>query len=170
VAEIPFLRRVSGLLEGVPQFDILAVVPFAATGMIAVLEAERLYLSRRAKALIALAAVGFALGIPTGMVTPTAGLFAMGAYLSALAAFAIGYAERRRGGDELTLGMALKIALPVIAVYGIFQYFFPLTSWDDNWLGRSPSAASARRRRDTYASSPPSTRRRRWRRSSRSAS
>jgi O-antigen ligase len=23
----------------------------------------------------------------------------------------------------------------VIAVYGIFQYFFPLTSWDQNWLG-----------------------------------
>ena len=132
---IPFLRRVFGLLEGVPQFDILALVPFAATGLIAVLEAERLYLSRRAKALIALAAVGFALGVPTGLVTPTAGLFATGAYLSALAAFAIGYAERRRGGDELTLGTALRIALPVIAVYGIFQYFFPLTSWDQNWLG-----------------------------------
>jgi O-antigen ligase len=26
------------------------------------------------------------------------------------------------------------VALPVIAVYGIYQYFFPLTAWDDNWL------------------------------------
>src|SRR5438034_9276763 len=41
---IPLLRRLFGLLEGVPQYDILSVVPFVATGLIAVLEAERLYL------------------------------------------------------------------------------------------------------------------------------
>ena len=131
----PLLRRVFGLLEGVPEFDILSVVPFAATGVVAVLEAERLYLSRRAKVLISLAATGFALGIPTGLLTPTAGLFAAGAYLSALAAFALGYAEQRRGAEELTLATAIRIALPLIAVYGIFQYFFPLTSWDEHWLG-----------------------------------
>ena len=131
---IPLLRRVFGLVEGVPQYDMLSLVPFAATGLIAVLEAERLYLSRRAKALLALAATGFAFGIPAGLLTPTAGLFATGAYLSALAAFALGYAERRRGAEEMALGTALMVALPVIAVYGIFQYFFPLTAWDDNWL------------------------------------
>src|SRR5207247_11202887 len=60
---IPLLRRVFGLMEGTPQFDILAVVPFAATGLVAVLEAERLYLSRRAKTLVGLAAIGFAFGI-----------------------------------------------------------------------------------------------------------
>jgi putative inorganic carbon (hco3(-)) transporter len=131
---IPLLRRVLGLLEGVPEFDILSVVPFAATGLIAVLEADRLYLSRRAKTLVGLAATGFAFGIPAGLLTPTAGLFATGAYLSALAAFALGYSERRRGAEELALGTALRVALPLIALYGIFQYFFPLTSWDANWL------------------------------------
>jgi putative inorganic carbon (HCO3(-)) transporter len=131
---IPFLRRVFGLLEGTPQFDVLAVVPFAATGIVAVLEADRLYLSRRAKTLVGLAAIGFAFGVPAGLLSPTAGLFATGAYLSALAAFALGYSERRHGSDELALGTALRIALPLIAVYGLFQYFFPLTAWDRNWL------------------------------------
>jgi O-antigen ligase len=81
-----------------------------------------------------LAAAGFAFGIPAGLLTPTAALFATGAYLSALAAFALGYSERRRGAEEPALATAFRIALPLIALYGIFQYFFPLTAWDDNWL------------------------------------
>jgi len=60
----------------VPEFDVLSLVPFAATGVVAILEAERLYLSRRAKALMGLAAAGFALGVPAGLASPTAGLFA----------------------------------------------------------------------------------------------
>jgi putative inorganic carbon (hco3(-)) transporter len=130
----PMLRRVFGLLEDLPEFDSLALVPFLGTGVIAALEIERLNFSRRAKALIGVGASGFLLGVPFGLVTPNALAFAAGAYFAALAAFAIGYGERRRGSCDPALGIALSYALPIIAIYGIFQYFFPLTSWDLNWI------------------------------------
>jgi putative inorganic carbon (HCO3(-)) transporter len=131
---IPLVRRVFGLIEDLPEFDALALVPFLGTGVLAALEIERLTFSRRAKALMTTAVAGFAIGVPFGLATPNALAFAAGAYLSALAAFAIGYGERRRGSRDPALGTALAYALPVIAVYGIVQYFYPLAAWDLHWL------------------------------------
>lgn len=129
----PALRRVLALVEGTPSADPLALLPFVATGLLALIEMRQSMLSRQARITLELGAAGFLIGAPMGLVAdPKACAFALVAYLAGLAAFVLGWGDGREG--SLNLVKTLGILLPPLAVYGICQYFFPLTSWDTNWL------------------------------------
>jgi putative inorganic carbon (hco3(-)) transporter len=129
----PMLRRLLALVEGTPSADPLALLPFLATGLLALIEMRQSMLSREARITLELACAGFLIGAPMGLVAdPQACAFALVAYLAGLAAFVLGWGDGREG--RLNLVKALTFLLPPLAVYGVFQYFFPLTSWDTNWL------------------------------------
>ncbi|MDQ3586769.1 MAG: O-antigen ligase family protein [Actinomycetota bacterium] len=100
----------------------------------ALLEFLRTDMSSRAKRIWGLAALGLCFGVPLTLTHPSAGLFAMTAYGGALAAFVIGYGEAQRGGDGFSLRKVLLVAGPLLALYGVLQYFFPLSAWDALWL------------------------------------
>jgi len=129
----PGLRRVLALAEGTPGADPLALLPFVATGVLAVIELRRSTMTRSARITVQVAAAGFLIGAPMGLFgDPQAFGFAMVAYLAGLSAFVLGWGDGREGG--LTLVRVLVVALPPLAVYGILQYFFPLPAWDSSWL------------------------------------
>jgi hypothetical protein len=130
----PALRRIVALAEGTPGADPLALLPFIATGVLALIELRRTTMSSAARTTLGIAALGFLIGAPMGLLAdPLAFGFALTAYLAGLFAFAIGWADAR-GDGRLTLVQVLMVALPPIALYGVLQYFFPLTSWDANWI------------------------------------
>lgn len=130
----PLLRRVLALAGDTPLADPLALLPFVATGMLAVLELRRSTLSREARTTLGLATLGFLIGAPMGMLAdPLAFGFGITAYLAAVSAFALGWGDGREGG-RLTLVEVLAYGLPLLAVYGILQYFLPLTDWDSTWV------------------------------------
>lgn len=132
---VPLLRRLLDLMGGGGAGpDPLSIAPFAATAGLALLELNRTTLSARARLVLVMAAAGFAIGIPMGARDPFPLAFAVFAYGSALLSFVIGYAELRRGARHLSLERALTFSLPLLAAYGIYQYFFPLTPWDELWL------------------------------------
>ena len=129
----PGLRRVLALAEGTPGADPLALLPFVATGVLALIELRRSTMTRSARITVQVAAAGFLIGAPMGLFgDPQAFGFAMVAYLAGLSAFVLGWGDGREGG--LTLVRVLVVALPPLAVYGILQYFFPLPAWDSSWL------------------------------------
>ncbi len=130
----PGLRRVFALVGAYPPADPLSLAPVLATGGIAVLEFARADLSLRARRVVALAMLGFCFGLPAAVANPQAGLFGLAAYGSGVAAFVIGYAERADRGGGFTLRRVLLVAGPLLALYGILQYFLPLTAWDSLWL------------------------------------
>ncbi len=131
---LPGVRRILVLVNPSAETDPLSLVPFVATGAVALLELTRADLSLRAKRVLGLAVVGFGLGLPAAVSNPAAGLFAAAAYGSALAAFVIGYSERGDAIGGFTLRRVLLVAGPVLAVYGILQYFLPLSAWDAFWV------------------------------------
>jgi len=102
-----------------------------------VLELQRARLNRTAALVLGLASLGFAVGVPVGLVYPTALVYALASYGSAVAALAIGYGERLLPGGPFTLRTALLFVVPALAVYGIAQYFLLLTPWDAEWLRSS---------------------------------
>jgi putative inorganic carbon (hco3(-)) transporter len=129
----PMLRRVLALVEGTPSADPLALLPFLATGLLALIEMRQSMLSRDARITLELATAGFLIGAPMGLVAdPQACAFALVAYLAALSAFVLGWGDGCEG--SLNLVKTLAFLLPPIAVYGICQYFFPLTNFDSNWI------------------------------------
>jgi putative inorganic carbon (hco3(-)) transporter len=129
----PMLRRLLALVEGTPSADPLALLPFLATGLLALIEMRQSMMSREARVTLELACAGFLIGAPMGLVAdPQACAFALVAYLAGVAAFVLGWGDGREG--RLNLVKTLAFLLPPLAVYGICQYFFPLTSWDTNWL------------------------------------
>jgi putative inorganic carbon (hco3(-)) transporter len=130
---MPGVRRVFSMIEH-PNYDPLSVVPFVATGAVALLEFVRTDLSLRARRVLGLAALGLCLGLPVAFTHPSAGLFGLAAYGGALAAFVIGYAEGQGGSDSFTLRRVLVLLAPALALYGVLQYFLPLASWDSFWL------------------------------------
>jgi O-antigen ligase len=92
-------------------------------------------LSRRARHVLAAASAAFLIGVPMGLVAdPTAVIFAVVAYMAGLSAFVVGYGDQVRPSSGSTLERALLIALVPLAIYGIAQYFWPLTSWDQHWV------------------------------------
>lgn len=130
----PALRRVLALTGETQVADPLALLPFIATGMLALVELRRSTLSPPARAVLAMATLGFLIGAPAGLLAdPLAFGFGLTAYLAAVAAFALGWADRSEGTD-LSLVRACAYLLPPLALYGILQYFLPLTSWDTNWV------------------------------------
>ncbi|MDQ3632424.1 MAG: O-antigen ligase family protein, partial [Actinomycetota bacterium] len=130
----PFIRRVFGLVDGYISADPLALAPFAATAGVALLELSRVELSRRVRGVLVVALLGLSLGIPASVANPEAGLFALAAYASAVLCLVLGYGEGAETASAFTLRRALIIATPVIAVYGILQYFLPLSNWDQTWV------------------------------------
>jgi hypothetical protein len=130
----PGLRRVLGLETGYVGADPLAVAPFAATGLVAVLALLQLPLSRQAKVILTAAGVGLLLGVPAGIANPAAAAFAGFTYASALGALVIGWSEGGRPLRHWSLSRALAVGAPVLAVYALVQYFVALPAWDAFWL------------------------------------
>jgi O-antigen ligase len=83
---------------------------------------------------MAAATAGWVLGIPNGLHAMQSAAFALVAYVGAVTAFAIGYQERPRKLQDLTLYRVLMFAVPAVAVYGLMQYFFVTPGWDKQWL------------------------------------
>lgn len=130
---VPGVRRLLALLGPVPGNDPLSVLPFVATGALGVLAAQRCRLDGRARYIVALAVAGLAFGVPLGLRSPQALIFAGLAYFAAVSAFFIGWAEVERGRGSFSLRTALLVAAPLIASYGVYQYFdTPL--WDEIWI------------------------------------
>lgn len=130
----PFVRRVLAIDGGYPRADPLSLLPFAATAILIILDLRRGRLSRRARRMLLLAALGYLVGVPMGLLAaPTSMAYAFFTYLIAVGAFVLGY---REPFDErrFTLGRVLTLTLPVISIYGIRQYFPPLPQWDATWL------------------------------------
>ncbi len=132
---VPMIRRIVDLLSEAPAADPLSVLPFVATALLALMELRENRLSRRARTVLIVAAAGFLLGVPVGLtVDPAAMSFAAIAYISGLSAFVLGWGDEVRPTFGSTLEQVLKVALVPMALYGIAQYFFPLSSWDSNWV------------------------------------
>jgi putative inorganic carbon (hco3(-)) transporter len=132
---VPALRRGLDLVVEAPSADPLSLLPFVGTGVLALLEMRRARLSTAAGRALGIAAFGFLLGVPAGLVAdPLAFGFGAAAYGAGLAAFVLGWVDAREGNDDLTLRSTLAVAVLPIAAYGIAQYFVPLTAWDANWV------------------------------------
>jgi putative inorganic carbon (HCO3(-)) transporter len=128
----PFLRRVIFLSEPTGAADPLALAPFLVTAAIVVLEYRRANLSRRSRQLLLTIVVGYAIGIPTGISSPTSAAFALFAYLTAAGCFVIGYRDAEVG-RWLSWPTLLMIVTPVLALYAFQQYFTQLPIWDEVW-------------------------------------
>ncbi len=132
---IPLVRRVVDLISASPAADPLSLLPFACTGLLAVMELRENRLSARARTILTIAAAGFLIGLPIGLtVDPAATTFAATAYLAGLSAFVIGWGDEVRPGPGSSFERILLAALIPLSLYGIAQYFYPLTAWDDNWV------------------------------------
>lgn len=130
----PGIRRIFGLVDGYVSADPLALAPFVATAGVAVLELTRVSLSPRTRNVLAAALFGVAIGVPAAVAEPRAGLFGLAAYGSAVLCVAVGYREGPAVGAGFTLRRVLFATVPLISVYGVLQYFVPLTQWDEQWL------------------------------------
>lgn len=130
----PGLRRVLGLETGYVGADPLAVAPFVATGLIAVLALLQFRLSRQAKMILVAGGVGLLLGLPAGIANPAAAAFAGFAYACALGALVIGWSEGGRPLRRWSLSRAIAVGAPVLALYALVQYFVALPAWDALWL------------------------------------
>ena len=129
----PWLRRVLALVEGTPGADPLALLPFVATGILALIELRRSTMTRPARLTLTIAAAGFLIGAPMGLFAdPQAFSFTLVAYFAGLSALVLGWGDGREG--SLSLVRVLVVTLPPLAAYGILQYLFPLPAWDSTWL------------------------------------
>lgn len=132
---LPLVRRVLDELTNTGGPDPLSLLPFVATALLAVMELRENRLSRRARAILLAGTAAFVIGVPVGLAAdPTAVIFAVVAYMAGLSAFVVGYGDQVRPATGSTLERALMVALVPLALYGIAQYFYPLTSWDQHWV------------------------------------
>lgn len=132
----PGLRRVLGLETGYVDADPLAVVPFAATAVVAILTMLSIELPRRVWLVLVAGGLGLTLGVLTGLGTPSAAAFAGFAYASALSAVVIGFREGRGSPRRWSLTRAIAVGAPLLALYALYQYFVGLPLWDELWLQR----------------------------------
>jgi hypothetical protein len=137
---VPLIRRVLGLFGPVPAHDPLSVVPFLVTLIVAIQELPRAHLDLRSRRIVLLAGCGFAFGVPRGLSNLTALAFDGLAYLAALSGLVIGYADLRHRKGPDTLWRMLLILIPLITIYGIYQYFNMLP-WDRHWFETAPIAS-----------------------------
>ena len=132
---MPMVRRILDVLTAASGPDPLSLLPFVATVLLAVMELRENRLSRRARTVLALATAAFVVGVPMGLIADrTAVIFAVLAYMAGLSAFVVGYGDQVRPSSGSTLERALMVALIPLALYGIGQYVYPLTSWDAHWV------------------------------------
>jgi len=126
---VPELRRVLGVLSA----DPLALAPFLSTGALVALELARSRLSRAARRILLAATLGYLVGVPSGLISPTAMLFGLIAALVGVGAFVLGYREPV-GEGRLILPRVLVVSLVPLAAYGLAQWLLPLAPWDQEWL------------------------------------
>jgi len=131
---VPGIRRALGLETGYVSSDPLSVAPLAATLAVGALALVRARLGRGPKLVLAAAGGGLALGLPSGAADPAAALYALAAYGAGLAGLVIGWREAREDGLAASLRRALLVAAPLLASYGLYQYFVGLPAWDAAWL------------------------------------
>jgi putative inorganic carbon (HCO3(-)) transporter len=123
------------LVVEAPAADPLSLLPFVGTGLLALLEMRRARLGTAAGRTLGLAAFGFLLGVPHGLVSdPIAFGFGSAAYAAGLSALVLGWVDAQERGGALSLPRVLAVTAVPIAAYGIVQYFLPLTAWDSNWV------------------------------------
>jgi hypothetical protein len=90
----PALRRLLALAEGTPGADPLSLLPFLATGVLALLELRRSSMTKEARLTLAIGALGFLVGVPMGLqADPLAFGFGLVSYLAGLSAFALGWGD-----------------------------------------------------------------------------
>jgi hypothetical protein len=133
---IPLIRRLFDAVASVPlQGDPLVLVPFAGTLLIGLLELRRSGLSPHGRRIAMLFCAGLVIGIPAGILADFKWFaYSSFAYASCLAAVAIGYSERKDGAQTPLLARVLLLAMPLVAVYGVYQYFAGLPSWDLDFI------------------------------------
>ena len=130
----PGLRRVLGLMTGYVDSDPLSLAPFLATSAIAGLELLRFHVPTVIRRVLLVAAGGFALGLPVGLVNGiSSGVYAFIAYLAAVSAAVLGVGEGTATRDS-TLRKVLLYGIPPVAAYAIYQHSFGLPLWDKEWL------------------------------------
>jgi hypothetical protein len=130
----PGLRRLLGLLTGYVDNDPLSLAPFIATAAVAALELPHVRVPSRIRRILLLAAAGFAIGLPIGLVTGAeSAAYAFIAYLAGVSGAVLGLEERTSVRDS-TLRRVLLFGLPAIAAYAILQRVLPLPSWDRAWV------------------------------------
>lgn len=130
----PGIRRLFGLATGYVNNDPLSLAPFVATGALAAVELLRFRVPSRIRTVMVLAAAGFAVGLPIGVLTsPKAAVYAFVTYLAGISGAVFGLADELSGRGS-TLRRVLLFGLPVIAVYAILQRLLPLPHWDQAWL------------------------------------
>jgi hypothetical protein len=131
----PFLRRVLDNSIGPVSPDPLSLLPFLATALLAAIELRRTHLDHRARTILTMGTIGFLIGAPLGLIAdPTAAGFAIFAYVTGLSAFILGWGDGQLPDGNGTLQKIVMYVLPVLALYGLAQYFFSLTSWDAHWV------------------------------------
>jgi hypothetical protein len=130
----PGVRRVLYLTTGYVGNDPLSLAPFLATAAVAGIELLRVRVPTRVRRILLLAAAGFAIGLPVGLVHgPRAALYGFIAYLAAVSGAALGLNEGLSLKDS-NLRRVLLYGLPPIAIYAIVQRMVTLPSWDLAWL------------------------------------
>jgi hypothetical protein len=130
----PGLRRALGLMTGYLESDPLSLAPFLATSAVAGLELVRFHVPTVIRRILLLAAGGFALGLPVGLISgPSSGMYAFVAYVAAISAAVLGVGEGTATRDS-TLRKVLLYGIPVVALYAIYQHSFGLPQWDKEWL------------------------------------
>jgi putative inorganic carbon (hco3(-)) transporter len=130
----PGLRRLLGTITGYVDNDPLSLAPFLATGAVAALELVRFHVPSRIRHILLIAAAGFALGLPLGLVAgPRSAVYAFVAYLAGIAGAVLGLGESGSVQDSM-LRRILLFGLPPIAAYAILQHVLPLPSWDQAWI------------------------------------
>jgi O-antigen ligase len=131
----PGLRRVLGLYTGFVEHDPLSLAPFIATAALAALELVQSHVPTQIRRILMLAAAGFAIGVPAGLVLgPRAAVYACGAYIAGVAAAILGFNERGTTLRSSTLRTVLLYGMPALAAYAIAQRVLPLPHWDQAWL------------------------------------
>jgi len=129
----PFSRRLLDYIAYSAGPDLLSLAPYLATAVIGLIALQQHRPSARLLAILAFVWIGFAIGVPIGLEDPPRLLYGLFAYLSASLALLIGYADWSRG--NLAIERILLVLLPVVAGYGLYQYFAPtLPPWDQLWI------------------------------------
>jgi putative inorganic carbon (hco3(-)) transporter len=130
----PLLRRTFALATGFVEHDPLSLAPFLATAAIAAIELSRVHVPTRIRRITLLAAGGFTIGLPLGLVHgPSSAIYAFTAYLAAVSGAVLGIGENH-ALRRSNLRRVLLFMLPVVAIYAIVQRVFPLFSWDQAWI------------------------------------
>jgi putative inorganic carbon (hco3(-)) transporter len=130
----PMLRRLFLLMTGPVDNDPLSLAPFIATAAIAGLEFAGTHVPWSVRRVMVLAAGGFAVGLPLGLVnSPEGAMYASLAYLAGVCGAVLGYDERL-SLRESNLRRVLLYAMIPIAAYAIAQRLLPLPPWDREWL------------------------------------